>query len=740
MVIRRRRNRRPAPAPPSRSVRRVRRSTALAIVGAGLFVLGLATTASRAQGSASDLFGRWQGVYHAYPEVMRLDLEIRSGAGGIEGELRFAPLTEGRPNALGAFRGGFRVRGTYDPGTRAFVLEPGPWLERPTQLATPLLMAGVLAPDGQAMAGVFPNAPVSMNPHFALARPERAERMLLEPAADLADRPGPAGRSRSWRDVLRQQTGIRLPAGRGGGDLDKIVAWASVLLAEYPAMDLRNTAFEQVYRDARPLFDDVHFTPHFGKSFDEMSSGDRRKLFEALQHQGRESVEEREARMRFSVLQRAFAATGTFSAPDVGIAALSLRIIRAWRDDMMARLPTMPLEETSLSHIDRVEEAASRLEVAFLPTDRGKLVEEAATARVRVAVPVLTASADSVLRTAQGYEGAVELAAWETRHARAFSVAPEPTQAELRDRIQTRLDDLLTGLMDQELPALDGFGRGREAVVAGRTWFLNFKTRYAFASGRPPVTTALRRITDRRGRDLLAVRAQLESEIDAQGDDAGLDALAAKYLVGPEDGMTEGGRAIERRIDERRRTLDRERYVAANFTAGERARMDARGSVVVPAGYVLPGPQQLKPSSEDVRMAILRAFLDAGGRRTGPFRSTFGYAFLAGMFGIDVEIQNPVLGRIEPAAGRCGEWQAAGGYCIAYEPRLHFRASQEIGELLAGSVQGQMMSGMLTVANNAAPDARVDNFVLTADGWKAPSLALELKAKNMSLFIKVPKP
>src|SRR5262245_56440902 len=150
-------------------------------------VLALGALVSRHVGAqpVAELSGQWQGVYFAYPDVMRLDVDLRGSAGALEGELRFAPLDERSPNALGAFKGSYRVSGRFDAQTRTFALNPGAWVERPRLLATPLAFAGVLSTDSRAAAGIFPKAPMGMNPHFALARPAQARQMLLDPAGKL---------------------------------------------------------------------------------------------------------------------------------------------------------------------------------------------------------------------------------------------------------------------------------------------------------------------------------------------------------------------------------------------------------------------------------------------------------------------------------------------------------------------------------------------------------------------------
>src|SRR5262249_8850808 len=315
------------------------------------------------------------------------------------------------------------------------------------------------------------------------------------------------------------------------------------------------------------------------------------------------------------------------------------RIITQWRDDTLNRLAALPLEEASFAQLDAFDRALEDVQVSFLPSERLRLSKAVADGRVRVAVPAMNASLDGVLRSANGYDGAVALGVWEGQHAQTLTWVPEATMAQMRARIDGKLDPLLATLMDDELKAIGRFGRGRDAVIAGQKWFVDFKARYAFALARPLVAGAVGRIVEQRQLDLLAAERVLNSEVDSEKTDAGLDRLAAAYLVYPEDGRTAAGGALDRRISDRRAALDTERSIAENFSPNERRLMDGRGAVAVPPGYAGNGSTQLRPSEDDVRIALIRGFVAAGGRRLGPDTVTYGNVLFGGLFDLEIDVK-----------------------------------------------------------------------------------------------------
>jgi hypothetical protein len=81
------------------------------------------------------------------------------------------------------------------------------------------------------------------------------------------------------------------------------------------------------------------------------------------------------------------------------------------------------------------------------------------------------------------------------------SVAPDH-RAQLASRTQAQLDTVLERLMADEVAALDRFGQGVAAVVAGNRWYSALVDAYSFAWDRPPFASAVARLQARRGGDL----------------------------------------------------------------------------------------------------------------------------------------------------------------------------------------------------------------------------------------------
>jgi hypothetical protein len=522
-------------------------------------------------GSIENILGAWQGVYFVYPQVMRVDLRLQKSSGetsnSLEGICSFQTLASDPRSISGTLQGSYAVRGEYDPSTGGVTLLPGQWIQRPTQLALAQKMTGVLDKRTLMVAGFFsaPNAPLPNGTvsYFVLARPDKAPGALFNPMKRIWEEAQPTHPHPHFGGVvLGGQLGR--PWGSEGEDINKIANWAARLTSEYPNINLQNT-YNVI--PTQNLFEDSYFSANFGKTYDQLSEGERHKFAMGLRiYAGERDNEKMELRRKYYFLGRYFEG---FNVPNVFLGVLAQRVLRSWRDGTLRRLQSLSTEEPqkSFDTVELMDKVAEQELVYLWPSERAAVTKEMNAARSRFAGPALEASAQKIAQSSRGYEGAVALASWESHEEGLLKWADEAEKRKDLALVQSKLNEVLTSLMAAELKELESFGGGLKGISEGRTWMENFSARFSRFASYTPVVAALNRAREFRSQALKESQAALVREIDSQKTVEGLDRFVATYLILPDDGRSEAGAAIVQRFTESRKLLAAERD-----TRDERAR------------------------------------------------------------------------------------------------------------------------------------------------------------------------
>lgn len=454
------------------------------------------STAARANPSMDEILGPWQGVYFLYPQAMRVDLDLRrasSPAGeSITGEFRFAPLVQEQRNFSGTLQGSYQISGQYDRPSRTLMIDPGQWIQRPNQPAVGLKMTGVFDGRTGIVAGTFstPSNPNGAVLYFVLARPDGAAQALFAPT------------KRIWEEVQpnrpRPRVGINIgggfgrPLGSGGEDIHKIANWAARLLSEYPKIDLQNTYTVAV--PAQNLFEDRYFAANFGKTFDQLNEGELQKISQGLRsYLGERDGEKTALRQRYAFLQRYFEG---FNVPAVFVGVLAQRVIRSWMDSTLAQVRSLAPDINSLFQIDGMEKA-TKIQIANLwPSERAAVGTEIAATRKQLAGQEVDLTAREVMRSADGYEGALALARWKLQQQNILQWLDSSGRESILTRISAQEDGILATLMAPEQKSLESIGQGSATSAKGQAWMGRFTERFTFAFGRPPVLAILRQAAE----------------------------------------------------------------------------------------------------------------------------------------------------------------------------------------------------------------------------------------------------
>lgn len=518
-----------------------------------------ASTVVMTSGSTEDLLGAWQGVYFVYPQVVRIDLVLRGSKASedsLEGTLHFQTLASDPRSITGTFQGGYALRGQYDPTTGSVVLLPGQWIQRPSQLASSEKMTGAFDRRTGMLAGSF-SAPNQIQPndtvsYFVLARPDKAPSALFSPMKHIWEEAQPTRPHPHFGGI---QIGGQLgrPWGSGGEDINKIAKWAERLTREYPNINLQNTYANVPVQN---LFEDRYFASNFGKTYDQLSEGERYKFAMGLRvYAGERDNEKMELRRKYYFLERYFEG---FNVPGVYLGVLAQRVLRSWRDGTLAKLQSLSSEhpQKNFSAVEAMDKVSQQDLVYLWPSERANITKEMNAARSRFAGPALNASAREITRSADGYDGAVALSSWASQEQALLKWADDTEKTQDLNLVNSRLNGLLTPIMSAELKEFQSFGEGLDAILKGRGWLVNFNNRYSRFSSLAPVISTLKRAKLIRAQELEKLQGTLAREIDSQKSVASLDAVTSKYLLQDDSQSTEG-RALWAHVAERRQTLEK---------------------------------------------------------------------------------------------------------------------------------------------------------------------------------------
>jgi hypothetical protein len=549
----------------SRSVNRLTLTPAFAalLAGAACATAGspapasTVTAAPAASVPISRFAGEWEGVYYTHPHPMGIKLTLSQvGANGVEGEVHHYPLRESR-SVMRPTEGRFSVRGTYDPVLRTYSLTPGAWIQRPRQGGTPFALQGVFDPDQPALAGTFGVRQNQTAYFYTLTRPDRA--------ADL-----------TGRALLNPP---RVRGGRRVGD-DVLVRWASRLTEEHPDVDPRRTESRRLFVLASNLFEDEYFREHFGKTFDLMSNGERGAVRERFARTSRISTarpgtlkammqrEPNQELREFSLLGRAFDGAVSPGGMDIVTMVLAQRVIRAWRAGQLARIAELPPTSAAIEDLDRALVAGETNLSTLWPSERAAFAATVSTRQRELAGPALRASANELVGTANGYEGARAPGSWFTSNQRLLSLAPTADRQAVTAQVAQRLDEILAPLVARDATGIEALGAGLEAVIRGNTWYQTYRGRYGFAMARPVVDQPVRRLREMRPRHLGQAEEEVVLLIRGSRTEREVDELVREVLAVPDDQATAAGRAILAAADARKLAIRREAYLPWLALAG----------------------------------------------------------------------------------------------------------------------------------------------------------------------------
>jgi hypothetical protein len=439
------------------------------------------------------------------------------------------------------------------------------------------------------------------------------------------------------------------------------------------------------------LFKDEYFVPMFGSPFDQMSDKDRQvlgndvgKCFTIV---GRYKD--------WQDLNRYYGAVMPHWQGEGRDFARHARDTKQWHSRELAELRSAPPSEETLKIFLHAKAHSKRAMEQFLPAEQ-KVFNEALEREGRpVAEAVLIARIDKASAVASTYEGVKQLQEVVDDEQGLFDLVSQAVKAREEARAAQAYKVGFTKLLEEEWKRFEARGTKVTAVKKGVLWYQNLQDRYIvpFDFG-PPVESVLKRFREAREKDLAESATFIIEDLKANA--TTVEELSRKqqdYLVS-EDALISTAKPIHAWIEHQKAVLNfqNEKW---RFSENELALMKTPGIVTVPSSYD-------SPSGDDIRMALLRAYVRAGGRLVDKDTATVPTASvgdLLGTFGTGglprMSVGNVSIGSVRVEDCSEGKGSAlVGNY------------GRSKGYLCRYTAKGQVNS---------------DEFMLTSQGWLSPT-------------------
>ncbi len=294
---------------------------------------------------------------------------------------------------------------------------------------------------------------------------------------------------------------------------------------------------------------------------------------------------------------------------------------------------------------------------------------------------------------------------WEQQEL--LGLAPEQVQRAVRARIDDAMGQNLGALVAEQAEAIDNFGSGAQAILAGSRWYTDYVRDYLGVFDHPIVRQPLSRFEQRRSADLNAGRAEAVERIGRIRSEAELATAAEQYLAVATDRDTVAGKVILAAI-EAQRPIAAWETEKQKYSPAELALMTRPGVVRVPDDYA-------PPTGREVELAFLRAMAFTGGELVGPHTAKVGHAPLQNVFFMFLHTQPFKILQTVPMDER-------GGYVCEF--MVDFRAELP-GSLLAPddhSMGAVLLRQLAAMVENEMPARMVAWFVMEPSGWQSPTV------------------
>lgn len=378
---------------------------------------------------------------------------------------------------------------------------------------------------------------------------------------------------------------------------------------------------------------------------------------------------------------------------------------RTLKKDMARELTSVKGQPATLNNYQALRKSYKRWEEAFTtfrPTDRVQFLQELTVQTNRMADAALAEKFANNRSLPPTYDNLVAFAQvargddpylWD--HASPAAVQRETARA------QADIRKGLAPLLDEEWKRFQNRGTGLVGVMAGCQSAREFEERFGekMFPGEVSIAEVKKRIVAVRESDIAANASDLARVVREAGTVKDLDAVSSQYFTEIDEGPKSEN--LKSLASARRERLYFNENHSWKFAAHEVTLMTTTlGTIDVPKTY---GP----PDNEEIRLALLRAFVDSGGTMVSPYVAKWGIALTTGTMRLADVTKNDCRPR----------------------PRDRYVCRYQVAQKLELEALG-VTTGTLPIID---PWFIEDEFVLTDEGWKSPTAVGKIRQKGADL-------
>lgn len=534
-----------------------------------------------------------------------------------------------------------------------------------------------------------------------------------------------------WRPVIRNTVVLPLcllVAGcgaMGGGSIQRaftkeekcrlLIEWASRFEKEYPAAFFTTERWGKRYnahagfnQKIPNLYRDEYFLPVFGARYDELTEEGRTKLYRSIVPpcQGRGYPE-----MRLYNDLMLGLGYSKVQAEQMERSVISDRLRAQWKDRIVAELKTLSPSDESYAKLEEWAKAGVRDLVDFWPSEQRGFTATLEEARKRLGSAALVARIDKALAEPPSYANLVALEKLLNRSTELYAAIPDALAGAQRERVRTGLHERLKFVWEQERVRFDARGSGLAGLEQGAAFVTEFDKRYSGVFEDNPVIQEMEAyVKNGRLHDLERSQGILKAEIQRAKSAQDIAALQRRYLpLDVDEGQRHKLQAVIALKNDSLK-LEQEHW---KFSDRERTLMSQPFQIDVPGQYS-------PPSAEEIRLAIIRAYVENGAQwlDSTSFKPRLGG--IIGMSPASFSISSvDLLGCSAPSPS---------GYRCRYRTDFRMDVPYGIGEKdPAGTVFLDLARNMQRLES---PSVDEEEFILTRKGWRSGSLSSKVAAKT----------
>jgi len=313
----------------------------------------------------------------------------------------------------------------------------------------------------------------------------------------------------------------------------RLVEWNDVILKEFPEIDFYRTASRN--KEAYELmvynmYSDKVFAPIFGKSYSEMSSFRRNRIYYQLRGCKAKSAKyvksTEQARTILNLMSKH--STGKYSADNVAIKVEKINNLRKEYESILNRLSGNA--EVTMEEIETYNSKLSGNFKRLLPSERDKLEQLIKNKEENAAFVKLKSIAQTQIAKPNSYQSLLQLNSFRDDNRSLFDLLDNFQKGEINDMIRNKSNEILAELLPPENNKIKAIKNSNSPITEFNEAFKNFDRRYNEFTGYPEVRESFNLIKSEKTKFITSRNDDLIKKIKGAQSITEIESIKSTYL------------------------------------------------------------------------------------------------------------------------------------------------------------------------------------------------------------------